>query len=214
MKKSTAKYLLLFIAIQVLAINVSKAQFEFIPDPTTGKPMTTARYENVTGTPYLIDAWLNGEVKLANGSIVKPKAIKYDAVENKLLFQQDDGKTFEFYPKVALFKLYAPNQTRTFLINDKNDQYFELLADGAIKLLKKTKKVVLERKGYNSATVEKVIDENIKYFIVVDNRQSEVKLNKKALIKTLPNYKSQIDAFSVSDDDTEAEYINLIKTLK
>lgn len=212
--KNTAKYLiLLFAAIHALSINVSKAQFEFIPDQTTGKPLTTARYENVTGTPYLIDAWLNGEVKLANGSIVKPKAIKYDAVDDKLLFQQD-GKTFEFFPKVAVFKLYAPNQTRTFLINDKNDQYFELLVDGDIKLLKKTKKVVLERKGYNSATVEKVIDENIKYFVLANGKQSELKLNKKALAKVLPNFKSQIDAFTISDGNEENDFINLIKSLK
>ena len=213
MKNKLVNIFFLFLAIHVLAINLSKAQYEFIPDQTTGKPLTTARYENVTGTPFLIDAWLHGEVKLANGSIVKPKAIKYDAVEDKLLFQQD-GKIFEFFPKVAVFKLYAPNQTRTFLINDKNSQYFELLADGDIKLLKKTKKVVLERKGYNSATVEKVIDENIKYYIVANNNQSEVKLNRKALIKALPNYKTQIEIFPLSDGDQETEYINLIKSLK
>jgi hypothetical protein len=213
MKNKLVNIFFLFLVINVLAINLSKAQYEFIPDQTTGKPLTTARYENVTGTPFLIDAWLNGEVKLANGSVVKPKAIKYDAVEDKLLFQQD-GKIFEFFPKVAVFKLYAPNQTRTFLINDKNSQYFELLADGDIKLLKKTKKVVLERKGYNSATVEKVIDENIKYYIVANNNQSEVKLNRKALIKALPNYKTQIEIFPLSDEDQETEYINLIKSLK
>lgn len=213
MKNRATYTLFLFIAINVLAINLSKAQFEFIPDQTTGKPLTTARYENITGTPYLIDAWLNGEVKLANGSIVKPKAIKYDAVTDKLLFQQD-GKIFEFFPRVAVFKLFAQNQTRTFLINDKNDQYFELLVDGHIKLLKKTKKVVLERKGYNSATVEKVIDENIKYFILVNDKQSEVKLNKKALAKLLPSYKSQIDDYTISEGNEENDYINLIKSLK
>ncbi|TKC03181.1 hypothetical protein [Pedobacter cryotolerans] len=213
MKNKLLNSFLLFLAINAISINLSKAQYEFIPDQTTGKPLTTARYENVTGTPYLVDAWLNGEVKLANGSIVKPKAIKYDAVTDKLLFQQD-GKIFEFFPRVAVFKLFAPNQTRTFLINDKNDQYFELLTDGDIKLLKKTKKVVLERKGYNSATVEKVIDENIKYFILVNDKQSEVKLNKKALAKLLPNYKSQIDEYTISQGTEENDYINLIKSLE
>jgi hypothetical protein len=213
MKNKAVNIFFLFIVINVLAINLSKAQYEFIPDQTTGKPLTTARYENITGTPYLIDVWLNGEVKLANGSIVKPKAIKYDAVEDKLLFQQG-GKTFEFFPKVAVFKLFAQNQTRTFLINDKNDQYFELLTDGNIKLLKKTKKIVLERKGYNSATVEKVIDENVKYFVLDGDKQSEIKLNKKALVKVLPNYKSQIDEFTISDGNEEDDFINLIKSLK
>ena len=211
MKNKSSHIILLCVALNVFTINLTKAQFEFIPDPTTGKPLTTARYENVTGTPYLIDAWLNGEVKLANGSIVKPKAIKYDAVEDKLLFQEG-GKIFEFFPKVAVFKLYAPSQTRTFLINDKNGEYFELLVDGDIKLLKKTKKVVLERKGYNSATVEKVIDESIKYFILVNDKRSELKLNKKSLAKILPNYKSQIDAFAKGD--TEADFVNLIQSLK
>lgn len=213
MKNKTSNIFFFFALINILTISLSKAQYEFIPDQTTGKPLTASRYENVTGTPYLIDAWLNGEVKLANGSIVKPKAIKYDVVDDKLLFQQD-GKTFEFFPKVAMFKLYAQNQTRTFLINDKSGQYFELLVDGDVKLLKKTKKVVLERKGYNSATIEKVIDENIKYFVLADDKQSEVKLDKKALAKALPNYKSQIDSFSVSNGGTESDYVNLIKALR
>lgn len=213
MKNKAIHIFFFFVAINIFAVSSSKAQYEFIPDPTTGKPLTASRYENVTGTPYLIDAWLTGEVKLANGSIVKPKSIKYDAVDDKLLFLQD-GKPFEFFPKVAMFKLNAQDQIRTFLINDKNGQYFELLVDGDVKLLKKTTKVVLERKGYNSATIEKVIDENIKYFILVNDNQSEVKLNRKALIKALPNYKSQIDAFPVSDGDAESVYVNLIKSLR
>lgn len=191
----------------------SNAQYEFIPDQTTGKPLTVLRYENVIGSPYLIDQWLNGEVKLANGNIVKPKAIKYDVVQQKLLFLQDD-KTFEFFPKVASFKLYTSTQTRTFLINDKNDQYFELLVNGDIRLLKKITKVVLERKGYNSATVEKVIDENIKYLILDSDKQTEVKLTKKSFAKALPKYKSQIDAITISDGNEENDYINLIKSLK
>lgn len=207
-------FIVIIAALQLLFINPSKAQFDFIPDQTTGKPLTTARYENVSGTPFLIDSWLSGEVKLSNGNLVKPKALKFDAVENKLLFQQDN-KTFEFFPKVAAFKLFVPNGARTFLLKDDNKgEYFELLSDGKVKLFKKTKKTVLERKGYNSATVEKVIDENIKYYLVANGKETEVKLTKKSFINALPLYKQEISKYNLDSSDLETAYIALVNSLE
>lgn len=201
------------IILQVLVAYQSKAQYDFLPDQTTGRPLTVSRYENVSGTPYLVDKWSNGEVRLANGSLVKPKAIKFDVVTNKLLFQQED-KVFEFFPRVAAFTLLLPDGKRTFLLKDSGkDGYFELLVDGNIQLLKKITKTVLERKGYNSAVMEKVIDENISYAIIEGGKQKEIKLTKKSLSAALPNHKTEIMSYSFNSDNLEKSFIDFVSSL-
>ncbi|RZK77279.1 MAG: hypothetical protein EOO92_13170, partial [Pedobacter sp.] len=135
-----------------LSASTVNAQFIFVPDQN-GKPLTDAKYENLTGTPFYLDTWTKAEVKLANGEIVKPNEVKYDVVSEKLLFKLED-KIFEFYPKVASFTLITDQGNKTFLIKNesKGSGYFEVLASGKIKLFKRLRKNILETKGYNSAT--------------------------------------------------------------
>lgn len=209
------KSYLLISALLFLGLNAS-AQHVFIPDQN-GKQLTDAKYENVTGTPYLIDKWVNGEVKLSDGKTVKPSALKFDLVTDKLLFQEN-GKTYEFSPKVAAFSLHTDNGTKTFLLKDQNSKeegYYELLTNGKIQFLKKTKKIVLERKGYNSATVEKTVDENTKYYVVSNGKEVEVKLNKKSLSEALPAFKEKINAFEITQTKKELEngYIAMVNNL-
>ncbi len=204
----------LLVCIQVLSHVNTNAQNQIVLDPITGKPLNDLKYEHVTGSPYLVDQWLNGEAKLTNGSVVKSKAIKYDLVENKLLFQQDN-KVFEFFPKAVAFVLFAPEGKRTFLLLKENekDGYFELLEDGKIKLLKKTRKKIVDRKGYNSAVVETTIEENVNYFLLEDGKQKEVKLTKKSLTSALPSYKESINTYRLDSSDLEKSFIKLIAIL-
>ncbi|WP_231458504.1 hypothetical protein [Pedobacter sp. Leaf132] len=191
----------------------AKAQYVFIPDQT-GKPLTDAKYENVTGSPYLVEEWTNAEVKLADNNMIKPAEVRYDMVSDKLLFRQEN-KVYEFFPKVAAFTLFTKSGKRTFLLKNgiNNDNgYYELLNNGKITLLKKVKKVVLEAKGYNSANVEKLIDESKKYYILNDGKEKEVKLNKNSLVSVLPNYKAQIDLYK-GKLSNEKDFLELITSL-
>lgn len=203
----------LLVCIQVLSHVNTNAQNQIVLDPVTGKPLNDLKYEHVTGSPYLVDQWLNGEAKLTNGSVVKSKAIKYDLVENKLLFQQDN-EVFEFFPKAVAFALFAPEGKRTFLLKEnEKDGYFELLEDGKIQLLKKTRKKIVDRKDYNSAVVETTIAENVNYFLLVDGKQKEIKLTKKSIISALPSYKENINTHNLDPSDLEKSFIKLIAIL-
>ena len=206
-------FLTILICIQVLIHLDANAQNQIVLDPVTGKPLTDLKYEHITGSPYLVDQWLNGEVKLANGSIVKAKAVKYNILENRLLFQQDN-KVFEFFPKAVTFVFFASEGKRTFLLNEnEKDGYFELLEDGKIQLLKKTKKKILDRKDYNSAVVETTITENVNYLLLVDGKPKEVKLTKKSFASVLPNHASEINSYSVNTENLEKSYVDLISYL-
>lgn len=193
--KSKRLFFILFLLF--LMKNVSSyAQYEFIPD-NTGKPLLTNKYENITGSPFFSDQWLKGEVKLANGNILKMEALKYDLVKDRLLFKAKD-KEYEFFPLCVAFNLNTPNGTKTFLLKETKENsagYYELLTDGKIPFLKKQKKFVLEPKGYNSATVEKVIEEKKSYYLLVDDIEKPVKLTKNSFLEVLSQYKSIIEDY-------------------
>lgn len=182
------------------------AQYQFVPD-MTGKQLTDAKYVDLTGTPYFIDQWLNGEVKLSDGKIIKPTEIKYDMVEDKLLFQAE-GKIFEFSPPVLSFTLHTKEGIKTFVKKDQAGSvggYFQVLNQGKIKLLKKNRKSILEVKGYNSANVNKTVDENKRYFVNANGRDIEVKLTKNYFLESFPEYKSQIESFDLKSNKKNIE---------
>lgn len=200
-------FLLAFLLLNIIG-GIAYAQYEFVPD-LSGKPLTDSKYVNLTGTPFFIDQWVSGDVKLADGKLVKPTELKYDMVEDKLLFKAE-GKTFEFYPPVLSFKLNTADGVKTFVKKDQiagNGSYFQLLNQGKVKLLKKNYKNILEVKGYNSATVEKTVDENKKYYVVNNDKTIEVKLNKKSFLEALPEFKDKISALDVKITKQNAEQV-------
>ena len=191
------------------------AQYQFVPD-MTGKQLTDSKYVDLTGTPYFIDEWLNGDVKLSDGKIIKASEIKYDMVEDKLLFKAE-GKTFEFSPPVLSFTLHTKDGAKTFLKKDKSGSvagYYQVINEGKVKLLKKTRKSILEVKGYNSANVNKTVDENKKYFVVGNGKDVEVKLTKSSFLETFPEYKSQIESFDFKSNkkNIESVFARLVDT--
>ncbi|MFC3561227.1 hypothetical protein [Pedobacter jamesrossensis] len=200
---------LFLISALCLFIHEVDAQYVFIPDQN-GRPLTDARYENLTGSPYFVDEWTNAEVKLADNNVIKPTEVRYDMVEDKLLFKQDN-KVYEFSPKVAAFTLMTKIGNRTFLLKDDGNSesgYYELLSNGKVKLLKKNKKVILETKGYNSANLEKTVDENKKYYVLYNGVEKEVKLNKNSFLNALPEFKDQINKYN-SKLSKEEDFIKL-----
>lgn len=202
----------LLTSLILFCANQAVAQYEFIPD-MTGKSITDAKYVDLTGTPYFIDQWVAGEVKLADGKIVKPAELKFDMVEDKLLFRADN-KTFAFTPPVLSFKLFTPSGEKYFLRRNDDGSYLQVLNTGNAKLLKKNRKSILEAKGYNSANVNKTVDENKKYFVVYKGKETEVKLTKKSFLEKFPEHATQINAFDfkLSKQNIEDGYGKLVDT--
>jgi hypothetical protein len=194
----------------------ARSQYVFIPD-NTGKQLSEARYENVTGSPYFFDSWLAGEAKLSKGQVVKVQELKYDLVKDRLIYKVDD-KIFEFFPLCTSFTLYSTDGNKTFLLRASETEapaYYQLLHEGPIQFLKKTTKTILEAKGYNSATLEKVVNENKKYFINFMGSTTEVKLNKKSFLSVLPSFKDKIESYflDTSKKINEQNFVELISLL-
>lgn len=202
----------------LFAANNLSAQYQFVADEK-GKLLTDKRYENVEGSAYLFSDWKPGEVITNEKKLVQNLSLKYDQVTDNLLFQAN-GASYEFIPKVASFIIKSGGISRKFIYLTQETRasangYFEVLVDGKFKLFKKTKKTVLEAKGYNSANVNKVIDENKKYYYAENGKFKELKINKKAIENTFAAYKSEIDAYLAANKSLkdEADVISFFQFL-
>lgn len=216
--KLNAQILRTILFILLFAAKNVSAQYQFVADEK-GRLLTDKRYENVEGSAYLFPDWKQGEVITNENKLVQNLSLKYDQVADNLLFQAN-GASYEFMPKVLSFVIKSGkiSQKFVYLTQDAGvpvTGYFEDLADGKFKLYKKVKKIVLEAKGYNSANVNKVIDENKKYYYLENGKFKELKINKKAIENTLADHKGEVDAYLATNKSlkNEAELILLFQFL-
>jgi hypothetical protein len=187
-----------------LTANIALSQAQYMQD-INGVAMPTKIYTNVDGSPYLIDNWVKGSVKLANGKTYKDVLLKYDMVDGQLYFQHKPEETLTFVDPVKEFKLsYIESdmqQLKLFrngypsIAGGNEKSFYEVLSDGTIQLLKHDAKSISEYKEYNSATVTKKFDDNIKYYLYNNNKLVAIKPDKKSILAAIPNKQPELDAY-------------------
>ncbi|PST84995.1 hypothetical protein C7T94_02440 [Pedobacter yulinensis] len=173
-----------YLLFTVLFSNVALGQIIRIPDQN-GKAVATKSYDNIKGSAFLTKDWTTGTVTLADGTTYQDVQLKYDQVEDKIRFKRND-KELEFTVPVKQFSISGNQKAHVFTsgfpaVNTNSAaSFYEVLVDGQVKLLKRTKKVVIETKGYNEF-LEKRFDSNVEYFILDQNKIYEIKPSKKGV---------------------------------
>ncbi len=200
--KKTILYVALF-----LASITSQAQYM---QDVNGKPLTSGKYVDVVGTPYLFENWTKGEVTLDNGKNHKDLDLKYDQIEGIVFFKGKNGADLGFTTPVKSFILYPNNAAMSFILvpeikekEAEKDPYFEVLSDGKkVKLLKKTMKVIREGNSYGSATVTKKFSENIAYYLLkADGTYTKIKKDKKSIAGALSDKSAEVEQY-IKDNKT------------
>jgi hypothetical protein len=193
------------ISVLLLFIIVKPACAQFVEN-INGVPIRTiSGYTDVSGSPFLSDQWVKGMVKLVDGRTYKDVLLKYDQLKDELYFQDKKKDTLIFVDPVREFKVeYAANDEmheKLFrngyknIPNSTENSFFEVLSDGTAQLLKRTTKSISESKEYNSTTVVKHFDENVKYYIIVSEKVIPVKRDKKSILAALTNKQPQLESF-------------------
>jgi len=179
---------LLFFSINAKAQQVDFYRAELSHD---GIP---AKYKDVTGSPYLFENWALGSAKTVDNATKKDIELKYDEIEDILIMKGAENKLMIFPAQVAEFTINdsKTNSTRTFksgfnATKSTTDQsFFEVIADGKVKLLRKNHKVISESKSYSGA-VNRSVSDGVKYYLVTaDNTPVAVKLDVKSIGALLP----------------------------
>jgi len=188
--------------LSIFSVFSLKGQAQFLQD-IAGVPLTTVNYENVKGTPFLVNEWSSGMVKLANGNTYKDNLfLKYNIKEDQLYFKGKNDETLEFVDPVKEFVINYKQEAQHYrngysFINGFSDKsFFEVLSDGSVQLLKKPTKVILESKQYNSAAVDKSFEDVYQYYIVKQGAAIQIKRDKKSVFTALGDKQTELDEFT------------------
>ena len=176
---------------------------------------------DIQGTPYLFDDWLPGSVTTESGKTYDNLKLKYNIRFSQLLFLNQDNQPLSFKEPVKAFTIknitfakgFPPVDTQT------TSTFYQVLADGKIKLLKYTKKVIEERQTYGATAMEKSYRAMQSYYLLKDDKIIRVRADKKPILATLSDHAAQLDAYikdnkvNLKDDAGMAQVITYYNTL-
>lgn len=188
------------------------------PRDMYGNPVMTKDYSDTKGTPYLTDSWAKGSVKLGDGSTFKGVDLKYDLVEQRLIFKDPkSGTPMGFKEDVKEFTLIVKESKEEFALFRKGfsaepGTYFQVLADGTVQLIKKQSKVVKVTREFNSASTVKSFNVLTDYYLVKSGRLIRIKKSLKDVLANLDDARRLDDYLKTHDPDIrkEADLVALI----
>ncbi len=191
------------ITILIILISSCILKAQFLQD-INGKPLLETKYTDVIGTPYLQNFWLAGVVKMQSGKTFKNIELKYNLLDDRLLFRnpKDTTAALEFVENVKEFSITNTNNQQMVFKNgypsyDKFDEstYYQMLFSGKKSLLKKNMKILMERKAYNTATAEKYFDNIVIYLFAENDKVGKLKISKKDLMEFFSDKKVEIENY-------------------
>lgn len=174
-----------------------------------GRPMQMGEYVNVQGHPYLFDKWTSGLVRFNNGVVVTDAELKYDIVKDLLCYKDPKTEqimTFNLHPQE--FSIDVPEGGGESLIfrcgfqpleRNSPANYYQLLANGKVQLLKRIIKEPFEEQPYNSATKIRTFKDSETYYLAKNNQPAKVKKDKKSILAALGDKTAELEAFIKTD---------------
>ncbi|SEK62863.1 hypothetical protein [Parapedobacter koreensis] len=175
-------------------------QIAISADPVGGKPLTGESYLDVKGSPFLFEDWKTGNVTLDNDTEYKNVQLKYDEVEDRLIFQNHKGISQMFMKPVKSFVIYVDGNSGDSVLfstqfSSNKTGFHQILASGDVYLLKKVKKVLMDEKQYGSAKTIRNVVPSTKYFVYKGGQLTEVKLNKRMLSEVFKDKQSEVTQY-------------------
>jgi hypothetical protein len=199
--KKIVCFMMLFCGAQTAIVFAQNAPFvpEILTTPWHAEE--TQKYENVNGSPYLVDNWAKGIVKLSNGQTFKNVDLKYDQVEQQLVFKANGGKLFNFTDTVKEFKV-------SYLVDNKIEEkyfrsgyignkkaFYEVITDGRIQFLKFTAKVIKNNHGYGESDKVKSLDVTDYYYFYKDDKLIRVKRDDKSVLAAMGDKEGEMEHY-------------------
>lgn len=209
--------LLLGIFFMLLFSRAAFAQ-DFLKD-AAGRPIISGVYSDVSGSPYLYTDFVKGTIQLADGRSYTNVFLNLDLISQEVLFLKQDNEKMAFKEDVrgvvfepatgrALFKRNFPSSN-----SSTNKDFFLVLADGKMTLLKKIWKVIWQEKEFNSATLKKNILDKSAYFIfdAEKNTMVQTKINKKTLSTIFVLHQEAMDKYIKTEKIDPGKDEDLVK---
>lgn len=204
------KYIFCLLAIIVPATFKVSAQVKFLND-VQGKPYMEQSYTMVEGSAYLIPNWAEGKVDFVNGKSATLQ-IKYDLIKDELLFHgKSDSAAFAFVDQVKGFSFTSSviEESNILMpvfssgypaVDDQTPaSFYQVIADGKVKLLKHYKKTIRTEKAFNSATSIRSFVLSGIYYVFIDNQITRIKPGQKTILAALSDNADQLKRYMQSN---------------
>lgn len=173
--------IMLTLSVLLCLTNAGKAQ-QIVLQDIDGKPLLRNQFTNIDGSPFLLDDWLPADISFRSGGNLKDFNVKYDVINDALVFLDQEGNLNNFKEAVKSFKFTKGAKTYVFdaqypAIDGHTDlSYYQILFAGKLQLIKKYNKVLLEPQNYNSANVAKKVQDIVNLYVYNPSDKSIVKL--------------------------------------
>lgn len=174
----------------------SAAQAQFMYD-INGRVVNEVKYTDVEGTPYFMEEWNTGSVKMAKGGKVHDGIkLRYDAYKDEVEYE-NEGKLYRLGSELSAFSIPTGKALYNFqngfpAVGDQTQaSFYHVLHDGNTKLLKRYEMKMREERPYNSATSIKRFDLGEELYVLKNGTMHPMKKNaRKDLLKILSDEKN------------------------
>ncbi|WP_143053905.1 hypothetical protein [Parapedobacter koreensis] len=175
-----------------------------VVEHVNGTVVTEKQYTDIQGNPYLFNGWRKGEVTLTGNEKFTGLNLKYDQVNDEVLYEGKGGNDYHFAKQVVAFSIVADDGESASYRNGfgayeklGNNAFYQVLYDGKVKFLRKEVKTIVERIVYGSANANKLVQRSERYFIKLEGKTlAEVKRDRKSLLAFLgPEKSGDLGAF-------------------
>jgi hypothetical protein len=192
------------------------------PNLTAPQAIPRDRYEDVDGSPYFNNDWNKGIIQLNKGITYKDVNVKFDEVTQQLIILYKD-RTYRLAEPVNEFKLSDANGTQSHFMNgygDNKKEFYEVLAQGSVGLLKSTAKHITKNTTYPLGSgLSKTVTADDKYYLYVNNAMISVKADARAILKVIGNKQDVLvnyiknNSLNLKDQNDFAKLINYYNSI-
>ncbi|PTS99952.1 hypothetical protein DBR11_11285 [Pedobacter sp. HMWF019] len=154
------------------------------PMPEKGTP------EYIQGI-YLYPDFVKGSVTMLDNKKIASADLIYDLSKDKIIFKGEDNKPYWFKDKVSEFQMADPKSGDQLIHLFKNGyppidrysalNYYEVLAEGKVTLLKKEVRIVSETIPYGSSAPVKSVANAQLYYLYTNDTMTQIKKDKKSM---------------------------------
>lgn len=194
--------LLSFLVFHLLQL---KAQIA-ISNDISGAPIEAKNSpDEFKGNKYLKDAWTKGDVLQRDNKFFKDMDLKYDLLQDMLIFKNNKEDILAFKYPVKEFHLKNRGTWSTLPSIYRNgypatekftkESYYEVLAEGKASLLKKQFKTFVDAIAYGASETKKTLIDNEFYFLFYRDKMIKIKNPNKDIPKILADKENEIKAF-------------------
>lgn len=174
-------------------------------DPTQVVRQYDERYAGVKGSPYLLETFNPGRVKLKSGAKYISSFLNYDCVNDDLVFKKDANAPEMIVRRdlIDSFQLDSSfncpnNKTIVWLaLQGQATGFYELLYGGKNKIYQRVVKKLVKadfKGAYSMGSNYDRFDKEVNTFFVSD-KVGQIKLNNKSISALFPNRSSEISSF-------------------